>query len=323
MSEPRTLIIYTGGTIGMVPSENGYIASAALKAELQKALPEKLQGFDWLQYETLLDSSHMGPKDWNRIGKDIADHYDSYDGFVVLHGTDTMAYTASALSYSLVNLDKPVVLTGAQVSFFDHGSDALGNVALALKTACSHLHEVSLCFDGKILRGNRALKIHTISHAGFGAPSALALDGNDKTSFATGDFRFAPLSEQAVAVVQLYPNMGGAELNALVEAGVKGVVLMAFGSGNLPSHNANFMAALSRLSKTDALIGVTSQCQAGPVSLGFYAAGKAAKDLELVSLGDMTVPASVTKIGWLLNQPISLAEMRAALGRPLNGDMSL
>lgn len=160
MNTPRILLIYTGGTIGMWPSEQGYTPKGGFNQLMEQRLNEvsirALQPFDIIELPTLIDSSNITPADWTRLGRLIVTHYDSYDGFVILHGTDTMAYTASALSFMLQGLNKPVVLTGSQIPLSQPRTDATNNLLNAIEFArMPHNHEVCICFDGQLLRGNR------------------------------------------------------------------------------------------------------------------------------------------------------------------------
>ena len=159
----NVLIIYTGGTIGMTRTENGYAPQSGQFRRAMEAIPdlyaEQMPRWDMLELDPLLDSSNMTVREWNKIAQLVADHYDAYDGFVVLHGTDTMAYTASALSFMLEGLAKPVILTGSQIPMCEIRSDGRDNLITSLLIAgAEEVHEVCLYFGGKLLRGNRATK---------------------------------------------------------------------------------------------------------------------------------------------------------------------
>lgn len=159
----NVLIIYTGGTIGMTRTENGYAPQSGQFRRAMEAIPdlyaEQMPRWDMLEMDPLLDSSNMTVHEWNKIAQLVADHYDAYDGFVVLHGTDTMAYTASALSFMLEGLAKPVILTGSQIPMCEIRSDGRDNLITSLLIAgAEEVHEVCLYFGGKLLRGNRATK---------------------------------------------------------------------------------------------------------------------------------------------------------------------
>ena len=322
MRTGKLLVIYTGGTIGMVPTDDGLAPSSFLEGLFRAFLPKSTPDFDWLEYPTLLDSSNMGPREWNRIGWDIAKSYNSYDGFIVLHGTDTMAYTASALSFMLARLAKPVVVTGSQIALSEKGSDAEANVKLAFRVATSSLREVTIAFGGQVLRGNRAVKVHTAKHEGFASPNLSALSLDKASGRTSGSLGFAPVSEEPVALLRVYPGMGGAEIASVLASGARGLIIEAFGSGNLPSNAKPFMNALSKLAAREVLIGVVSECRGGPVSAGRYAAGKALIDLGLVPLSDMTAPCAMAKTSWLLGQDMAHDARKASLAKPLCGEMT-
>ena len=170
------LLIYTGGTIGMVKTEAGYAPRAGYLQSYLESLPamqaEEMPHWELLELCPLLDSSNMTVLDWNRIGGIIQEHYDRFDGFVILHGTDTMAYTASALSFSLENLDKPVILTGSQIPLFEVRNDGLDNLLTAIMIAAEgKVHEVALCFSDKLLRGNRSVKLNATGLYAFSSPN--------------------------------------------------------------------------------------------------------------------------------------------------------
>ena len=172
----NVLIIYTGGTIGMTRTENGYAPQSGQFRRAMEAIPdlyaEQMPRWDMLEMDPLLDSSNMTVHEWNKIAQLVADHYDAYDGFVVLHGTDTMAYTASALSFMLEGLAKPVILTGSQIPMCEIRSDGRDNLITSLLIAgAGEVHEVCLYFGGKLLRGNRATKFSADGLIAFLSPN--------------------------------------------------------------------------------------------------------------------------------------------------------
>ena len=172
----NVLIIYTGGTIGMTRTENGYAPQSGQFRRAMEAIPdlyaEQMPRWDMLEMDPLLDSSNMTVHEWNKIAQLVADHYDAYDGFVVLHGTDTMAYTASALSFMLEGLAKPVILTGSQIPMCEIRSDGRDNLITSLLIAgAEEVHEVCLYFGGKLLRGNRATKFSADGLIAFLSPN--------------------------------------------------------------------------------------------------------------------------------------------------------
>ncbi|HBY38987.1 MAG TPA: L-asparaginase 1, partial [Alteromonas sp.] len=168
-------IAYTGGTIGMRPSSQGYVPAPGFLAETLANMPEfhreEMPLYTLHEYDELMDSSDMSPADWQHIADDIAQHYEQYDGFIILHGTDTMAYTASALSFMLENLGKPVIVTGSQIPFAELRSDGQENLLNALYIAANYpIAEVSLYFNNKLLRGNRSRKVDADGFDAFDSP---------------------------------------------------------------------------------------------------------------------------------------------------------
>ena len=172
----RICILYTGGTIGMVPSEKGYVPSSGVFLDLLRAIPDlywaDMPAWDVVEFEPLLDSSDITVREWNQIGSAIAERYEDYDGFVVLHGTDTMAYSASAISFMLENLSKPVIFTGSQIPLGQIRSDGRDNIISSLLIAASgQVHEVCIYFNGVLLRGNRSTKRSSDQFEAFESPN--------------------------------------------------------------------------------------------------------------------------------------------------------
>jgi L-asparaginase len=179
-SSKHVYIAYTGGTIGMKKTAEGYVPVPGYLQKQMQRLPEldssALPAYTIREYDPLLDSSNMTPDDWLKIADDIASHYDRYDGFVVLHGTDTMAYTASALPFMLQGLQKPVIITGAQIPLCELRNDARDNLITAMLIAADFaIPEVCLCFGSKLLRGNRAIKVDADGFDAFDSPNFPAL----------------------------------------------------------------------------------------------------------------------------------------------------
>ena len=250
---PRSvLVIYAGGTIGMRRSPEGYEPAPGLLPEMMRAMPE-LRGegvprFEVHEFARLLDSSNMTPSDWNAVGEVIAHNYEAHDGFVVLHGTDTMAYTASALSFMLEGLAKPVVLTGSQIPMCETRNDARGNLLTALMIAAADdLPEVCVCFGRVLLRGNRTVKTHAAGLDAFASPDLPPLADlgieiayhRDRIRAADpGPFRFRPCSTELVAAVRVFPGMTGRVLASVLRPPLRAVVLEAYGTGNAPTGRA-------------------------------------------------------------------------------------
>jgi L-asparaginase len=348
----KVLVIYTGGTIGMVPEDAADPDSPLVPAgreRLARAIVNPPDAIDWDLAGladgaggTLppLDSSDVGPRHWTALAAQIAAAYAEYDGFVVLHGTDTMAYSAAALSFLLENLGKPVVFTGSQLPIFVSRSDAPGNLANALaiagwpasKLPC--IPEVVICFADVVLRGNRATKVSTGAYRGFASPNlpplarlgieiaverALLLPRPDPQAapFLAG----GRLSAQ-VMDISLYPGITAPQLEAMLSVpAVQGYVLRCFGAGNAPGDPA-LLAALGRSVAAGRVIVAVKHCPEGAVEMGLYAAGSGLRHQGVIPGADMTAEAALVKLVWLLSR-VMPAEAAALIGRDLRGELTV
>ncbi|AZN35761.1 asparaginase domain-containing protein [Iodobacter ciconiae] len=323
----RIRVIYTGGTIGMLPSADGYApAPDYLQLQLQNLYP----GLSVLEYSPLLDSSEMTPALWNRIAADIAADYDDYDGFVVLHGTDTMAYTAAALSYMLENLGKPVVVTGSQIPWCEPGNDAVEHVAAALALAgrpdCC---EVSVVFAGLCLRGNRVRKVDCDGMAAFASPNFPVLGRWEagRWVMATANpwlpksfepFHLQPVAEAArIVAAKLAPGFSAQWLASSL-TGLDGVVLETFGAGNAGGQPA-LMAALAKQS----LVVNCTPCLQGSVKMGRYAISGSLASMGVLDGADMTPEAALAKLYYAQAKCSDRAGRAEIFINPLCGDRSV
>jgi L-asparaginase len=270
-----------------------------------------------------LDSSDIGPDEWSALADEVAQARERADGIVVIHGTDTMAYTAAALSFALVGLDRPVVLTGSQRPLGEIRSDARRNLVDAVDLATRDLPEVGVCFDGQLLRGNRATKGDAWSYSAFASPNCppLARLGLDveigahvrrpQQPFAV-DARFDP----RVAVCYVTPAMAPALLERVGagegDGGIRGVVLAAFGVGNVPARARSIATAVQRLTDGGVTTLVVTQAHAGAVDLALYANGVCLRDAGALSGGDMGIEAAVAKLMHALARFPDDAAARAA-----------
>lgn len=305
----KVLVLYTGGTIGMVPRNAADPASPlvpAAKERLVGFVPNPLApGIAWelrglrdaagREVEPL-DSSNVGPLHWGLMAQAIAESYGAYDGFVILHGTDTLAYTGSALAFLLHNLGKPVVLTGSQHPISHPHTDAIGNFTHALRVAGgSGPAEVVICFGGRVLRACRAVKVSTCAAQGFAEPNPHAPRLPQR---ANGPFRADIALSRRVTVLSLHPGMDEAMVEAVLgRAEIEGCILRCFGSGNVPD---DVLEAIGRACAAGKVVVAISQCPEGTVELGRYAAGAGLERAGVISGGDMTAEAALTKLMWLL-----------------------
>ena len=332
----NVLVIYAGGTIGMRKGPSGYAPAPgylpAMMAEMPELRGQGVPRFEVLEFERLLDSSNMTPQDWNAIGSAIAARYDAYDGFVVLHGTDTMAYTASALSFMFEGLAKPVVLTGSQIPMSETRNDARANLLAALMLAASPgLPEVGVCFGRVLLRGNRTVKTHAGGLDAFASPDLPPLaDLGVEIAFRRDlirraeavPFRFRPCSTELVAAIRVFPGMTGGVLASVLRPPLRAVVLEAYGTGNAPTAEPAFLAALAEASAAGMVIVAVTQCLYGAVELESYAAGAALIGAGVVGGRDLTIEAALCKLLYLLGQSDDPAWIRSEMARDLRGELT-
>lgn len=333
---PRVLMLYTGGTIGMQPSPLGYVPSAGLAERLAAHLalgdPYRLPAFDLVEMQPLIDSAELMPEAWNRLMAVLESHWQAYDAFIILHGTDTMAYSAAALSFMLGALNKPVIFTGSQIPLGEPRSDALNNVVSALQLAAHPATpcEVSLLFHDRLLRGNRARKVRTQGLDAFDSPNfpwlaeiGIGITFPQPSALLSGVPHFAPLQldDEAVAVMPLHPGISLRRAKALLEdAALKGLVLHSYGVGNPPSFDGELLDALKAANKRGvALLNVT-QCAQGEVVQGAYATGAALNQAGVIAGGDITLEAAVAKLIVLIGQGLSGPALRRALSAPIRGE---
>lgn len=322
-SKPHVLILYTGGTIGMRkdPETQAYIPDAHF---LAKSLREGLLPHDddsvprlsYSAFDPPLDSSDMNCVHWSSIAKAIGEEYDHYDGIVVVTGTDTMAYTASAVSFALEGLRKPIVFTGSQIPLCVVRSDGLNNLidsVLVAGHAGSSIPECVIVFDNLILRANRTTKVKACGISGFKSYKYPPL-GEGGVKLVTFDtralqepppgvrFRCRPDFSSNVVLVSVFPGIERyAELifGSLVSAGVKGIVLETFGIGNVPA-NCTLLDTLKKMCLKEVVVLVVSRCPNGSVSLEAYSGGYGLAQAGCICGHDMTAEAAFTKLSWLL-----------------------
>ncbi|WP_404375624.1 asparaginase [Vreelandella aquamarina] len=333
---PRVLMLYTGGTIGMQPSPQGYVPSAGLAKRLAAHLalgdPYRLPAFDVVEMQPLIDSAELMPEAWNRLVAVLESHWQAYDAFIILHGTDTMAYSAAALSFMLGAINKPVIFTGSQIPLGEPRSDALNNVVSALQLAAHPATpcEVSLLFHDRLLRGNRARKVRTQGLDAFDSPNfpwlaeiGIGITFPQPSALLSGEPSFSSLQldDEAVAVLPLHPGMSLRRAKALLEdATLKGLVISSYGVGNPPSFEGELLNAMKAANERGmALLNVT-QCAQGEVVQGAYATGAALNQAGVIAGGDITLEAAVAKLTVLIGQGLSGPALRKALSAPIRGE---
>jgi L-asparaginase len=282
-----------------------------------------------IRYLFNIDSSDMTPDHWMGLASEISGAVGEYAGVVVTHGTDTMAYTAAALSYVLRNLPFPVILTGSQRPLVDVRSDARANLVGAVDLATRDIPEVAIYFGGQLLRGNRAIKSSTFDFGAFSCPNfpPLAKLGAGYRLVTeplrpTGKFSVEGTFDPRVAVIWWAPGQPVAPLEALVGTHTKGVLLEAFGMGNIPVANDTMCTALGALVDRGIVVAIGSQSPHGRIDLDLYPGGRKASEVGVVGTGDMTCEAGSVKLMYLLGTCKSHDEVRSRLTEPIAGEIS-
>ncbi len=336
MKRRSILLIYTGGTIGMKTNpETGSLAPFDFD-QIEAEVPE-LRKFnitlDTLTFDPVIDSSNVQPDQWSDLARLIADKEPHYDGFVVLHGTDTMAYTASALSFMLENLAKPVVFTGSQIPIGVLRTDGRENLVSAIEIAASGLvPEVSIYFQNSLLRANRTTKYNAEHLNAFRSPNYPPLaEAGVSIKYHPQWVRPLPgeplplrahtTLDPSVAVVWIFPGITPAIFRGMLALeGLRGVVLETYGSGNAPTEGWFVEALREAVDRGVVAVNVT-QCAAGSVDMELYDTGRALRQVGVVSGRDLTTEAAVTKLMYLLGKGLPVEEVRRTMGRSIRGEM--
>ena len=332
----RVLIIYTGGTIGMKKTEKGYApVSGFLNTEIS-LIPDmkspNAPSWDLYEMSPLLDSSDITVREWNKIASVIYENYDAYDGFVVLHGTDTMAYTASALSFILDGLDKPVVLTGSQIPLSEIRSDGRDNIVTSLLIAADGIaREVCLYFSGKLLRGNRAVKMSADRLVAFDSPNyphladvgiTIKYNSSAIRKYKAEGLNLQPFSDVPIGVLKVFPGIQFGLFESIMTDKLSGIVLETFGAGNIPSDGGALIPIISKAFESGSIVTVCSQCPSGTVTLGAYETSSALKAAGAVSGMDMTTEAAVAKLYYLFSLGIDTDEIKRKMEENLRGELT-
>lgn len=333
----RVLMIYTGGTIGMnhLPGGEGYVPVAGFLGQQMAAMPELqhelVPQYTIHEYTPLLDSANMQPAEWVKIAQTVARHYDEYDGFIILHGTDTMTYTASALSFLLGNLEKTVIVTGSQIPIAEVRNDARETLITSLILAGNYrIPEVCVYFNNRLFRGNRTQKVNAVDLDAFDSPNypPLAEIGIDikvhwERLLVRPDaaLEVHNLSEQAVGAIRLFPGISPAVIRNFLQVPMQAVVLETYGVGNAPQ-DAAFLAVLADATQRGVVIVNCTQCLKGSVDMQKYATGEALQEVGVVSGYDMTPAAALTKLYFLLSQGLGAEDVRYWVQMNLRGELT-
>lgn len=324
----------------MRPSENGYQPCAGYLADQMSQMEELSQSpmpeFEVIEYDPLVDSSNMTPKIWRKIADDVRDNNNQrFDGFVVLHGTDTMAYTASALAFMLPGIAKPVILTGAQLPLGQIRNDARENLKTAMMLAANYLiPEVSLFFGDHLYRGCRSTKVSATRFDAFDSPNypPLASVGTSievfdehilASPFDQSGLVVKPIEPAEVAALRIFPGISNDIFRHFLQRPLKGIILETYGDGNGPTHDSAFLSAIEQANENGIVILGCTQCLHGGMTQESYATGTALTQAGVIPGRDMTIEAALTKMLFLFSQQLSVAEIKMQLGRNLVGELTL
>lgn len=338
--ETSLLIIYTGGTLGMVHNENGGLIPFDFSSIMDHipSLRQLQLNITVMSFENPIDSSNVNPDHWKLIGGLIFDNYSDFDGFVVLHGTDTMAFTASAISFMLENLDKPVVFTGAQLPITSPRSDARENLITSLEIASAKSNgkplvpEVCIYFDSVLLRGNRSKKVESIHFDAFESENYPVLAEAGVVISYNVKFINRPLNRELkyhkefdtnVAVLKLFPGISKKSVEAIFSIeGLRGVVIETFGSGNAPTYTWFLEILKSAVAKRIVVINV-SQCPGGKVEQGRYETSEDLKAIGLIGGADLTLEAAISKLMMVLGEETNYTNIIERMKVSVSGEMTI
>lgn len=344
MTKSSILMIYTGGTIGMKQDPVDMTLKPFDFSQILDEVPE-LKKFafrvDAFTFNPLIDSSDVEPSMWQKLAGLIKERYDDYDGFVILHGTDTMAYSASALSFMLENLSKPVVFTGSQLPIGVPRTDGKENLVSAVEIASARdsighsiVPEVSIYFNSKLLRGNRSTKTSSEAFSAFSSPNfpSLAEAGisikYDLGAIRRPDFWEEPLKistelDTRVSILKIHPGITPQVMRYfLCGPETRAVILETYGSGNAPSKQW-FTDIIREASEMGKIIMNVTQCLSGTVDMSIYATGKALKELGVISGQDITTEGALGKLFYLMGKSKDNECVKKRLGENLQGEISI
>lgn len=330
----KILLIQTGGTIAMNinAGKQPSLDPEKWSELIYQEIPELSEIAD-IDMERLFfeDSSDINRSHWIKLVNFIASNYDEYDGFVILHGTDTMAYTASAISFAFQNLRKPVILTGSQVPMSNIRSDARRNLVNSVEMATLPLYEVAVCFNDFVYRGNRTTKMSIGDFDAFASPNhpplaeiGLNIELHRSSEKAEKELRVTPAYSDEIFLLKLFPNLNPGFLDKINLQNIRALVVEAFGSGNFPVHGKlSLLPFLKDCIENDIILVITSQADYDAVDLTNYESGRKALELGALSAADMTTEATLTKLMYLMGNHQDIHNVKHYFKQDLAGEMTV
>lgn len=327
----KLMLLTTGGTIASLEGDNGLVPELEAD-EILSYLPG-LNTLYHIESKPLMniDSTNMQPEYWGIIAKAIYENYDNYDGFVITHGTDTMAYSSAAISYMLQNLDKPVVITGSQIPISFQKTDAKKNISHAVRFACEKIGGVFIVFDGRVIQGTRAIKLRTKSYDSFESinyPYVASIYGNNieynnpiQTEKKT-EIKLDTSLCTDVSLVKLFPGIKPEYFDFLKEH-CQGIVVESYGSGGIPFHGRNILEKLNELTESGISVVVTTQCLEEGEDMEIYEVGRKVNQNTIIRSRNMNTEAIVPKLMWVLGKTHDLKRVKELMETPIANDITI